>query len=46
MTLIISHINEQPLNVLKKDGLYDKIGKENFAQNITAAVERACSITE
>ena len=46
MTLVISHINEQPLNVLKKDGLYDKIGKENFAQNITAALERACSITE
>ena len=46
ITLIISHINEQPLNVLKKQELFQKIGEENFAPNIYAAIERAKSIAE
>lgn len=46
ITLIISHINEQPLNVLKKQGLYDEIGKENFADNIYAAIEHAKKIVQ
>jgi len=46
ITLIISHINEQPLNVLKKQELFQKIGEENFAPNIYAAIELAKSITE
>ena len=41
MTLIISHINQQPLSVLQKEGLYDEIGEENFAPNITSAIEIA-----
>ena len=45
-TLIISHINEQPLSVLKKDGLYDMIGEENFLPNIHSAIDRAKSISE
>lgn len=44
ITLVISHINEQPLSVLKKQGLYDEIGKENFAANIHDAIERARTI--
>ncbi|MBO5007406.1 MAG: sulfate permease [Clostridia bacterium] len=44
MTLIISHINQQPLSVLQKEGLYDEIGEENFAPNITSAIEIANTI--
>ncbi len=39
--LIISHVNEQPLKVLKKSGLYNKIGAENFCTNINEALKRA-----
>ncbi len=46
ITLIISHINEQPLNVLKKQELFQKIGEENFAPNIYAAIELAKNIAE
>ncbi len=41
ITLVISHANEQPLQVFKKSGLYNKIGTENFCPNIGAALERA-----
>ncbi len=40
-TLIMSHVNEQPMKVLKKSGMYKKIGKENICKNIDAALERA-----
>lgn len=39
--LILSHVNEQPINALKKSGLYDKIGAENFCEHIDAALKRA-----
>ena len=45
-TIIISHANEQPLKVLKKSGLYKKIGKENFCRNIDEALIRAGEIME
>ena len=45
-TIIISHANEQPLKVLKKSGLYKKIGKENFCPNIDAALLRAEKVME
>ena len=41
ITLIVSHINEQPLSVLKKQGLFEEIGEENFAPNIKSAIECA-----
>jgi len=41
ITLILSHVNEQPLRVMQKSGFYDKVGKENFCKNIYAAIERA-----
>jgi len=44
IVLVISHINEQPLAVLKKDGLYNDIGEKNFADNIHSAIERAKEI--
>lgn len=41
ITLIISHIQEQPLSVMKKAGFDKKVGEENFCKNIDAALERA-----
>lgn len=46
ITLIISHITKQPLNVLKKSGLYEKIGESHICGNIDEALECARSITE
>ena len=41
ITLILSHVNEQPLRVMQKSGFYDEVGKDNFCKNIYAAIERA-----
>lgn len=46
IVLVISHINEQPLSVLKKDGLYYEIGENNFADNIHDAIKRAEEIVD
>ena len=39
--LIFSHVNEQPMKVMKKDGFYELIGKENFHDNIVSALDYA-----
>ncbi len=39
--VIFSHVNEQPLSVFRKSGLYEEVGEENFAPNIDAALARA-----
>ena len=39
--VLFSHVNEQPLSVLKKSGLYDWVKPQNFAPNIDAALARA-----
>lgn len=41
ITLIMSHVNEQPMKALVKSGMYDMIGVENFCANIDEALERA-----
>ncbi len=46
MTLILSHVNEQPMNVMKKSGFYDKVGAENFCAHIDDALKRAESLAE
>lgn len=43
-TLIMSHVNEQPMKVLKKSGMYDSIGEENICANIDHALARAQEI--
>lgn len=43
-TLILSHVNEQPMNTLKKSGLLGEIGEKNICANIDEALERAKSI--
>ena len=44
ITLILSHVNEQPLNALKKAGFIDLIGGENICSNIDEALERATKL--
>lgn len=39
--LVLSHVNEQPLNAMKKSGFYDKVGAENFCAHIDDALKRA-----
>ncbi|WP_029322941.1 SulP family inorganic anion transporter [Butyrivibrio sp. AE3004] len=39
--LIFSHVNEQPMRTMKKDGFVDKVGRENFAAHIDEALELA-----
>lgn len=39
--LIISHVNEQPLKVMKKAGFYESVGQENFCAHIDDALALA-----
>lgn len=39
--LVLSHVNEQPLSVMKKSGFYDEVGAENFCAHIDDALEVA-----
>ena len=46
VTLIFSHVNEQPMSAMKKSGLYDKVGAENFCAHIDDALERGAELGE
>lgn len=46
ITLIMSHVNEQPMGIFKKSHVYEQIGEQNFCANIDAALARAAQITE
>ncbi len=39
--VLFSHVNEQPMSVFKKSGMYGLAGADNFLPNIDAALERA-----
>lgn len=41
ITLIMSHVNEQPMHAMQKAGFVKLVGKENFCENIDAAIVRA-----
>ena len=41
--LILSHVNEQPLQVMKKSGFYDAVGEENFSTHIDDALEKSAT---
>ena len=41
LTLILSHVNEQPYHAMEKAGFVEKIGAENICENIDASLERA-----
>ncbi|MGN1377245.1 MAG: SulP family inorganic anion transporter [Dorea sp.] len=44
ITLILSHVNKQPMRAMEKAGLLDRIGRENFRRNINASIEYAEAI--
>ena len=44
ISLVLSHVNEQPLHAMKKSGFYDKVGSENFCNHIDDALKRASEI--
>ena len=41
ITLVLSHVNEQPMKVMEKGGFLEKVGEQNICENIDAAIERA-----
>ena len=41
ITIIFSHVNPQPLKAMKKSGLFELAGEENFCENIDKAMARA-----
>ena len=41
ITLILSHVNEQPMHMFEKAGFVDMIGRENFCSNIDEALKHA-----
>jgi SulP family sulfate permease len=45
VTLIFSHVNSQPLSAMKKAGLYDKVGAENFCSHIDEALARGIELS-
>ena len=45
ITLIFSHVNEQPMSVMRKSGFVDIVGEENFCENISAAIDRAYELS-
>lgn len=36
--LILSHVNEQPMSVMKKSGFFDRVGESNFCKHIDDAL--------
>ncbi|MGN0328703.1 MAG: SulP family inorganic anion transporter [Lachnospira sp.] len=41
ITLVFSHVQEQPMSVMEKAGFVNEIGAENFCENIDAALLHA-----
>ncbi|MCR4901259.1 MAG: STAS domain-containing protein [Butyrivibrio sp.] len=46
ITLIFSHVNDQPMRTMIKDGFVEKVGKENFCKHIDDALDRAKEVAE
>ena len=42
--VVFSHVNEQPMKVMKKAGFVEKVGKKNFCDHIDTALKRAEAI--
>ncbi len=39
--LVFSHVNKQPLSVMKKDGFFDRLGENQFKKDIIEALDYA-----
>ena len=46
ITVVFSHVNEQPMKIMQKSGFAELVGEENFCPNISAALKRAEEIIE
>lgn len=46
ITLILSHLNEQPRKTLEKAGILSRIGEKNICPEINAALSRAAELAE
>lgn len=44
--LVLSHVNEQPMAMIKKAGFYEKVGEQNICRHIDDALARAKQIAE
>lgn len=42
--LVFSHVNEQPMNTMRKDGFTEKVGEDNFRPHIDDALEYASKL--
>lgn len=43
--LILSHVNDQPLQAMRKSGFYDMVGEENFCNHIDEALAKSSNVT-
>lgn len=41
ISVVFSHVNEQPMGIMEKSGFVDRIGRENFCSHIDTALIRA-----
>lgn len=46
ITIVFSHVNEQPMSVMKKDGFIEYVGARNFRANIVEALDYAGEISK
>lgn len=46
ITILFSHVNEQPMKAMKKAGFVEKVGEENFLKNIHEALKKSREIIE
>ena len=44
--LVLSHVNHQPMQVMRKAGFADKLGQDNFCPHIDEALARAQAIVD
>lgn len=46
ITIIFSHVNEQPMHVMEKDGFIEFVGQDNFRENIMEAISYGESLVQ
>ena len=44
ISVVFSHVNEQPMHAMEKAGFLEKVGKENFCDHIDSALIRAAEL--
>ena len=44
ITLVLSHVNQQPMNAMKKSGFFDAVGRNHFCNHIDDALKVASKI--